>query len=157
MGIKKKRNKAERGAPGPGYSLPIPPPNRTGIQESGSGQGMTIDAILGQLSSLKDNALSFLDKQQPDSVWQADIDACDAAAAILTALQAESIKDPEQVWDLISDYNALAAQYQKLHQKYEQGRKAERLGGSFLCPNCHRKTHPGSSYCWNCGLRIDWG
>lgn len=81
----------------------------------------------------------------------------DSAADILTALRAEGIKDAEQARDLIADYNALAAQYQRLHQKYEQGRKVEKLGGIFLCPDCHRKTHPGNSYCWNCGLRIDWG
>ena len=75
------------------------------------------------------------------------LDASDAAADILTALRAEGIKDAEQVRDLIADYNALAAQYQTLHRKYEQGRKAERLGGIFLCPDCHRKMHPGSGYC----------
>lgn len=155
MSIKKKRNK-EGGVPEPGYSLPVPPLIGTDTQESGSGQRTAIDAILSQLSSLKDNSRSFQCEADPDPIWQADIDACDAAAAILTALQAEGIKDLEQVRDLIADYNALAAQCQKLHQKYEQGRKAEQLGGIFLCPDCHRKTHPGNRYCWNCGLRIDW-
>lgn len=156
MSIKKKRNKAERGAPEPGYSLPVPPPINAEAKAPNTGHGMTIEAILYQLSSLKDNALSFLDKQEPDSIWQSDIDACDAASAILIALQSEGIKDLEQARDLIADYNALAAQYQTLHLKYEQGRKAERLCGSFLCPDCHRKTYSGNNFCWNCGLRIDW-
>lgn len=82
-------------------------------------EGMSIDAILAQLASMKDNAKASIGDVDPegDEIWRQDIAACEAATAILSALQDEGIKDPEQVRDLIHDYNALAAQYQNLHQK----------------------------------------
>jgi len=122
-------------------------------------KGMGIDAILAQLASLKDNSRSFIDGKDPeaDAIWQADIEACEAATDILTALQDEGIKDPEQVRDLIHDYNALAQQYQTLHQKHEAAGKPEKLGGVSLCPDCHRQTRPGNAFCWNCGKRLEWG
>lgn len=122
--------------------------------------GMTVDAILGQLSSMKDNAASFLepDPADPDGqeVWIKDIEACEAATAILTALQDEGIEDPEQVRDLIHDYKGLAKQYQDLHQKYEAAAKPKKLGGAYLCPDCNRQMRPGNAFCWNCGKRLDW-
>lgn len=101
------------------------------------GGEMTIEAIVTQLASLKDSA-------------------CEAATGILTALQEEGIRDPEQVRDLIADYNALAKQYQDLHEKFEAGDKPLRLGGIYLCPECRRQSRPGNSYCWNCGRKLDW-
>ncbi len=127
-------------------------------QAAAPAQGMGIDAILAQLASLKDNSKSFIDGKDPeaDAIWQADVKACAAATAILSALQGEGIRDSEQVRDLIHDYNALAQQYQALHLKHEAAGKPERLGGVFLCPDCHRQTRPGNAYCWNCGKRLDW-
>lgn len=155
MGIKKKRNKAGLGAPEPGYSLPVPPPIGTG--ESGTGQDMTIEAILCQLSSMRDNSKSFIDGPDADEIWQKDVDACDAATDILTALQSEGIKYTEQVRDLIADYNALAAQYQALHRKYEEPAEAVRLGTAFICPDCHRQITGRYPYhCGNCGKKLGW-
>lgn len=112
-------------------------------------KGMSIDTILEQLAKAKD--------QTPR---QSVADACEAATDILTALQDEGIKDPEQVRDLIHDYNALAEQYQKMHQRYEEPAKVLRLGGgaraACLCPECHNQSRPGNAYCWNCGKRLDW-
>ena len=123
-------------------------------------KGMSIDAILGQLASMKDNAKSFIDGNDPeaDAIWAADIAACEAATDILTALQDEGIKDPEQVRDLIHDYNALAAQYQNLHQKYEVEEKPVRLGNTFICPACNRQIRQlYAAHCWSCGKRLGWG
>lgn len=127
-------------------------------QAAAPAQGMGIDAILAQLASLKDNSRSFIDGKDPeaDAIWQADIEACEAATDILTALQDEGIKDPEQVRDLIHDYNALAEQYQELHRKFEVEDKPEHIGGMHFCPECHRRSRPYASYCWNCGKRLDW-
>ena len=123
-------------------------------------EGMSIDAILGQLASMKDNAKSFIDGRDPeaDAIWAADIAACEAATDILTALQDEGIKDPEQVRDLIHDYNALAEQYQSLHQKYEVEDKPVRLGNTFICPACNRQIRQlYAAHCWSCGKRLGWG
>ena len=123
-------------------------------------KGMSIDAILGQLASMKDNAKSFIDGNDPeaDAIWAADIATCEAATDILTALQDEGIKDPEQVRDLIHDYNALAAQYQNLHQKYEVEDKPVRLGNAFICPACNRQIRQlYAAHCWSCGKRLGWG
>lgn len=125
-------------------------------------QALSIDAILAQLASMKDNALSFIvEKEEADPVWTADVAACEAATAILSALQDEGIKDPEQVRDLVHDYKALAEQYQKMHQQYEEPAKVLRLGGgaraACLCPKCRNQSRPGNTYCWNCGKRLDWG
>ena len=125
-------------------------------------EGMSIDAILAQLASMKDNAKSSIGGADPeaDAIWAADVAACEAATDILTALQDEGIKDPEQVRDLIHDYNALAEQYQKMHQRYEEPAQVLRLGGgaraACLCPECHNQSRPGNAYCWNCGKRLDW-
>lgn len=128
--------------------------------------GMGLDTILAQLASLKDNSQSFIVPEPADpeaqEIWKADVEACEAATAILSALQDEGIKDPEEVRDLIADYNALAQQYQTLHRKFEEPAKPERIGGKFgykkLCPDCHREILPRSDapHCWFCGRRLDW-
>ena len=97
-------------------------------------EGMSIDAILAQLASMKDNAKASIGDVDPegDEIWRQDIAACEAATAILSALQDEGIKDPEQVRDLIHDYNALAEQYQKMHQHYEKPEKPNQEIARFL-------------------------
>lgn len=123
---------------------------------------MSIDAILAQLASMKDNAKSSIGGADPegDAIWATDVAACEAVIDILTALQDEGIKDPEQVWDLIHDYNALAEQYRKMHQQYEEPAQVLRLGGgaraACLCPECRNQSRPGNAHCWNCGKRLDW-
>lgn len=115
-------------------------------------KGMSLDAIMEQLSNLKDIAASLQTPMDGDRVA-----ACEAATDILNALQDEGIKDPEQVRDLIHDYNALAEEYQTMHRKYEEPGPVRRLGGAFLCPVCNRQSRPGNAYCWNCGKRLGWG
>ncbi len=59
---------------------------------------MTIDAILAQLASMKDNSRSFIDGRDPeaDAIWAADVTACEAATAILSALQDEGVRTPDR-------------------------------------------------------------
>ena len=125
-------------------------------------EGMSIDAILAQLASMKDNAKASIGDVDPegDEIWRQDIAACEAATAILSALQDEGIKDPEQVRDLIHDYNALALQYQHLRHTYEEGDRPQRLGSSkvFVCPACNRQIRQlYAAHCWSCGKRLGWG
>jgi len=123
-------------------------------------QALSIDAILAQLASMKDNSRSFIDGRDPeaDAIWAADVTACEAATAILSALQDEGVRTPEEVRDLVHDYNALAEQYQSLHQKYEVEDKPVRLGNTFICPACNRQIRQlYAAHCWSCGKRLGWG
>ena len=124
-------------------------------------KGMSIDAILEWLSDLKDVAIFLKTPRDDPDVMESRIAACESATDILTALQDEGIKDPEQVRDLIHDYNALAEQYQKMHQRYEVAAAPVRFTNGLrtlahLCPDCRSQSRPGNAYCWNCGKRLDW-
>lgn len=122
-------------------------------------KGMGIDTILENLADLKDIAASLQAPRDDPEPTQSRVAACEAATDILTALQDEGIKDPEQVRDLIHDYNALALQYQHLRHTYEEGDRPQRLGSSkvFVCPACRQQQRPGNNNCWNCGHRLIWG
>lgn len=131
------------------HKAPAEPPSK----------GMSIDAILERLADLKDIAASLQTPRDDPEPTQSRVAACEAATDILTALQDEGIKDPEQVRDLIHDYNALALQYQHLRHTYEEGDRPQRLGSSkvFVCPACRQQQRPGNNNCWNCGHRLIWG
>ena len=122
-------------------------------------KGMGIDTILENLADLKDIAASLQTPRDDPEPTQSRVAACEAATDILTALQDEGIKDPEQVRDLIHDYNALALQYQHLRHTYEEGDRPQRLGSSkvFVCPACRQQQRRGNNNCWNCGHRLIWG
>ena len=122
-------------------------------------KGMGIDTILERLADLKDIATIIPTPGDGPEPMASRVAACEAATDILTALQDEGIKDPEQVRDLIHDYNALALQYQHLRHTYEEGDRPQRLGSSkvFVCPACRQQQRPGNNNCWNCGHRLIWG
>lgn len=121
-------------------------------------KGIGIDEIVATLSSFKDMSKDAAQKAgyRPDAVNR-EVLACEAATDILTALQDEGIEDPEQVRDLINGYNALAEQYQKMHQQYEDPEPIKRLGNLFLCPACKHQVRHDNPYCWYCGKRLGWG
>lgn len=58
---------------------------------------MSIDSIISQISSLKDNSQSFITKDGDDEIWREDVRACESAIAILSALQDAGINDPKQL------------------------------------------------------------
>lgn len=58
---------------------------------------MSIDSILAQISSMKDNSRSFFTKDGDDEIWRKDVEACENAIAILSALQDAGINEPEQI------------------------------------------------------------
>lgn len=120
-------------------------------------EGMSIDAILERLADLKDIAAALQTPRDGPEPTASRVAACEAATDILTALQDEGINDHEQVRDLIHDYNALAEQYQSLHQKYEVEGKPVRLGNTFICPACNRQIRQlYAAHCWSCGKRLGW-
>ena len=117
-------------------------------------EGMSIDAILERLADLKDIAAALQTPRDGPEPTASRVAACEAATDILTALQDEGIKDPEQVRDLIHDYNALAEQYRAMHQRYEEPEPIRRLGTACLCPDCKHTVRPDNPYCWYCGKRL---
>lgn len=120
-------------------------------------KGMSLDAIMEQLSDLKDIAAALQAPRDGPEPTASRVAACEAATDILTALQDEGINDHEQVRDLIHDHNALAEQYQSLHQKYEVEGKPVRLGNTFICPACNRQIRQlYAAHCWSCGKRLGW-
>ncbi len=123
----------------------------TRVEPETGDEGMTPKKIIAQLKSMKDNASSCLCGDDDfDVEWQADIRTCDAVVEILTALYGEAIYTPEQVHDL-------AANYKRLHQRFEVGGKPKADCGEHFCPECHLHNYPKSNYCWNCGTRLNWG
>ena len=46
---------------------------------------MKTKAIISQLENLKENSRSFPDSKEPDSIWKRDLDALEAAIAIVKA------------------------------------------------------------------------
>lgn len=44
---------------------------------------MTLPEVIEQLRSLRDNSESFLDPSEEDSIWRRDIEALDAAIAVI--------------------------------------------------------------------------
>lgn len=129
------------------HKAPAEPPSK----------GMSLDAIMEQLSDLKDIAASMQTPRDGPEPTASRVAACEAATDILNALQDEGIMDHEQVRDLFHDYNALAEQYQKMHQHYEKPEKPIQLGAAYICPNCKkqlRQTNAG--HCWACGKRLNW-
>lgn len=129
------------------HKAPAEPPSK----------GMSLDAIMEQLSDLKDIAASMQTPRDGPEPTASRVAACEAATDILNALQDEGIKDQEQVRDLIHDYNALAEQYRAMHQRYEEPEPIRRLGTACLCPDCKHTVRPDNPYCWYCGKRLGWG
>ena len=134
--------------------------------ETGAGEisiaarSLTIGSILDQMRSIRENAASFLHtppEPDEDDIWTADIEAVDAASAILSALQEEGIGNAEQVKDLLFDYGLANKQLQAMHEKYEKKAlpKMDENGQRCLCPSCNWKLHAHAFYCHHCGKRIN--
>ena len=125
--------------------------------QSGSlaAQTMSIDRILEQLSSLKDNSASFASESDSDhEIWRDDVAALEAAIAMISALQDEGVCDLEAVKDLIFDYNLANRQNKELHRKFEVADRAIRKDGVFHCPECNHRVAPNHTHCHWCGKKL---
>lgn len=117
---------------------------------------MTMDEIMSQLSSIKDNSADMARGTDADPIWQADVDACETAISILDALQDEGVTDAESAHDLLHDYKSLAKQYQTMHLQYEIPSRPFHSDGVWHCPACNKKTAVNHSFCHWCGKRLKW-
>ncbi len=100
---------------------------------------MDYKEIISQLQDLKKNSESFLDKNEPDSVWNNDIKALDEAM------------------DIINDYSAMAKQYRASVTRYETAKDVIRCGmGTYQCPDCRNRVFFGNEHCRRCGRKLGW-
>ena len=51
---------------------------------------MHLEDTISQLESIRANSASFLDPEEPDSIWQRDIEALDEVIAILRRMEQQS-------------------------------------------------------------------
>lgn len=110
---------------------------------------MSIDDILAQLSSLKDNSADFAKEDDADPIWQADIDALEATSSIISTLKDEGISDAEGVKNLILDYT-------RMGKKFVDPADPIRKDGVWHCPECNSRTFVNHSHCRKCGKRLRW-
>lgn len=121
--------------------------------DSLNAETMSIDTIIAQLSSLKANSADYA-KADTAPIWQADVDACEAAISILDALRDEGVVDAAAVRDLIYDYRKLVKQYRILHAKFAVGGKPYYRDGVWHCPECNHRATPRHSFCHWCGKKL---
>lgn len=115
---------------------------------------MSIDAVLTQLSSLKENSADFAQAEDADEIWQNDVNALEAAIAMLSTLQDEGISDVWGVKEWVFDYTTLAKQYKDLHRKYIKQAAPVHKDSIWHCPECNSRIRFNHSYCHKCGKRI---
>lgn len=59
---------------------------------------MTIEKMIDQIVSIKDNAESFTTKDGDDEIWRADIKVCEEMIAILSALQDAGVNTSQEAY-----------------------------------------------------------
>lgn len=100
---------------------------------------MDYKKIVGQLQNLKDHCKDWADKEEPDNVWNKDVEALDEAM------------------DIIYDYEQAVTTSARLIAKHETVKDAiDRGMGLWQCPDCQRMISYGNEYCHWCGRRLGW-
>lgn len=115
---------------------------------------MSINEVLDQLSSLKDNSMDMAKADDAESIWQRDVDALESAIAIISALQDEGISDAEGVRDLIFDYDGLGKQCKELTRKFCTASAPTHKDGVWHCPECNARTSFNHTHCHRCGKKL---
>ena len=123
-------------------------------------QKMSIDDILSQLSSLKDNSQSFITDEKDDDrqIWRDDVTAIEETISIINALQDEGVTDADEVKDMIRDYRAVTKQVAEYQRKFET-KARPKIGGEngvYLCPECGHRVQSRHTFCHWCGKKLGW-
>lgn len=124
------------------------------MSESMDAMTMSMDRVLEQLSSLKDNSESFASDKNADPIWQNNMIALETAISMISTLQDEGVCDAEALKDLIFDYNLAAKQNKENHRKFEVPAKAIRKDDVWHCPECNHRVAPKHSFCHWCGKKL---
>jgi rubrerythrin len=119
---------------------------------------MTTDEIMRVLADVKDDAEDVIANKDTEPhqarFWEQRIAACEAATAILSALQDEGIDDADGVRDLIEDYNKLAMQYKTMVKKFYTAAKPIKKAEIYLCPDCGHRITMKHTHCHWCGKKL---
>ena len=62
----------------------------------------------------------------------------------------------QEAMDIISDYEKVVAELNRLLQHYETEAKPINRSGVYCCPECGRRVQFNHSHCHYCGKRIGW-
>ena len=120
---------------------------------------MSIDRILERLSILKERSEGVRDEKDIEypataAEWDDEINALEAAIAMISALQDEGVCDLEALKDMIFDYDLADQQNKELHRKFEVADRAVRKDGVFHCPECNHRVAPNHTHCHWCGKQL---
>lgn len=126
------------------------------MNESKKAPGMSMDEILAQLSSLRENSESFAKDKDADDIWRADCIALEATISMLSILQDEGVNDREGLKDLIFDYRCASDQNKEYRRRYSIATRPVRKDGVWHCPECNHRIAPHHSNCHWCGKKIGW-
>ena len=107
---------------------------------------MTIEKIINQLYSLKENSQSFITKDS-EPVWQEDVDALDRTIAILSALSESGVQS-------LGDLKAAIVAHKEMKLKHCNAARPIPKDGVLHCPDCNKRVHAGHSFCHRCGKRL---
>lgn len=94
--------------------------------------------IIDALDNLKDHCRSMARDKDNDEIWQQDVCALNEAM------------------DIISDYEKVVADFNRMIKHYETMDKPIKQGGVWVCPTCGRRIQYNHSYCHYCGKRVGW-
>ena len=62
----------------------------------------------------------------------------------------------QEAMDIISDYEKVVSELNRLLQHYETEAKSINRNGAYCCPECGRRVQFNHSHCHYCGKRIGW-
>ena len=62
----------------------------------------------------------------------------------------------QEAMDIISDYEKVVADSNRLLQRYETAAKPMIKSGVCCCPECGRRVQYNHSHCHYCGKRLGW-
>lgn len=63
----------------------------------------------------------------------------------------------KEAMDVISDYEKVVADSNRMIQQYETPERARRIASEvYVCPHCGRRIRYRNSHCHFCGKRISW-
>ena len=122
-------------------------------QGNGGVKVLTIDEMISQLESLRDNSADFA-RSDDDPIWQRDIEACEGAAAILEALQEQHLETVENAVRRIRSYPVLSAACRELRMQFKTGGTPVKIHGTRCCPKCHSPVGMKYKHCPWCGKRL---
>ena len=63
----------------------------------------------------------------------------------------------QEAMDIISDYEKVVADLNRMAQRYEIAKTARRAdAGIYMCPECGKRTYYNHTHCHRCGQKLSW-